>query len=192
MPDDTYRLSNFTLQTSHFTLINTTKELFPVSLPRRYLMNCFVVLLLLLSRSLTEGFLHSNVNQRIRTTVELGAEQRRDFLARIAVVGNSAVLMSTLLPSASSIAVAAAEQQSTVYNTGKAPIVPGQAPKDKSDTKGTKRDPNFLRSISDCKAQCEQSNGPDGYARSKEECLELCQDICCKTYEQCTFAITPR
>lgn len=156
----------------------------------RNLMNCFIVLLVLVSLSLTQGLLHPNVNQQVRSTVELGAEPRRDFLARIAL-GNSVVLLSTLFPSAPSIA-AATEQQFTVYNTGKAPIVPGQKPKDKSDTKGTKRDPNFLRSISDCKAQCEQSNGPDGYARSKEECLELCQDICCKTYEQCTFAITPR
>ena len=53
----------------------------------------------------------------------------------------------------------------TIFKTGKAPIVPGQKPKDKGDTKGTRKDPSFLRSISDCKVKCEQSPGPDGLAR---------------------------
>jgi hypothetical protein len=79
----------------------------------------------------------------------------------------------------------------TVYKSGKAPIVPGVAPRDKNDVKGTKKDPDFLRSISDCKSQC-QSAGDGSYAKSKEDCLSECQDICCKTYEQCTFDIVPR
>lgn len=41
--------------------------------------------------------------------------------------------------------------QDTIYLTGKAPKVPGQKPKDKSDTSGTKKDPKFLRSVADCK-----------------------------------------
>jgi len=85
-----------------------------------------------------------------------------------------------------------AEGDKTIWLTGKAPKVPGQKPKDKGDTSGTKKDPNFLRSISDCKSQCENTPGPDGLARSKEDCLSDCQDICCTTYEQCTFAIVPR
>ena len=80
----------------------------------------------------------------------------------------------------------------TIWKTGKAPEVPGQKPKDKSDTKGTRKDPNFLRSIADCKGKCENSPGPDGLARSSAECLSTCQDICCTTYEQCTFAIIAR
>ena len=80
----------------------------------------------------------------------------------------------------------------TIWKTGKAPEVPGQTPKDKSDTKGTRKDPNFLRSIADCKGKCENSPGPDGLARSSAECLSACQDICCTTYEQCTFAIIAR
>ncbi|KAL3776511.1 hypothetical protein ACHAWO_001034 [Cyclotella atomus] len=80
----------------------------------------------------------------------------------------------------------------TIWKTGKAPEVPGQKPKDKSDTKGTRKDPNFLRSIADCKGKCENSPGPDGLARSSAECLSACQDICCTTYEQCTFAIIAR
>ena len=86
----------------------------------------------------------------------------------------------------------ASATDSIVYLTGKSPKVPGEKPKDKSDTKGTKRDSNFRRSISDCKSQCEQKLGPDGYARNKEDCLSECQDVCCTTYEQCTFNITPR
>lgn len=86
----------------------------------------------------------------------------------------------------------AVDAEKTIYLTGKAPKVPGQKPKEKGDTSGTKKDPKFLRSISDCKSQCETTPGPDGYARSKEDCLSDCQDICCTTYEQCTFAIVPR
>ena len=80
----------------------------------------------------------------------------------------------------------------TIWLTGKSPVVPGQKPRDKNDVKGTKRDPNFLRSISDCKSKCENTLGPDGLSRSKEDCLSECQDICCTTYEQCTFAIVQR
>ena len=75
---------------------------------------------------------------------------------------------------------------------GKAPVVAGQKPKDKNDVKGTKKDPDFLRSIGDCRAQCQNTAGPDGLSKPKEDCLSECQDICCNTYEQCTFAIVPR
>jgi hypothetical protein len=80
----------------------------------------------------------------------------------------------------------------TIWKTGRAPIVPGQKPRDKDDVKGTRKDPNFLRSVSDCKVKCENTPGPDGLSRSSTECLSACQDICCTTYEQCTFAIVPR
>jgi hypothetical protein len=80
----------------------------------------------------------------------------------------------------------------TIWRTGKPPKVPGEKPRDKNDTSGSRKDPRFLRSISDCKSQCENSPGPDGYARAKGDCLSDCQDICCTTYEQCTFAIVPR
>ena len=85
-----------------------------------------------------------------------------------------------------------AEEQKTVYLSGKTPKVPGQKAKDKNDYTGTRKDPNFLRSIADCKNQCENRAGPDGFVKTKEDCLSECQDICCTTYEQCTFAIVPR
>jgi hypothetical protein len=91
-----------------------------------------------------------------------------------------------------SVAVAADEKEKTVYLTGKAPKVPGQKPKDKSDTSGTRKDPKFLRSLSDCKSRCETIPTSEGLARSKEDCLSECQDICCASYEQCTFGIVPR
>lgn len=80
----------------------------------------------------------------------------------------------------------------TKYISGKAPVVPGQDKKKPGDTKGTRKDPDFLRSISDCKNGCQTSRDSDGLARTKEDCLSECQDVCCKTYEQCTFSIVPR
>jgi len=79
-----------------------------------------------------------------------------------------------------------------IWKSGKTPIIPDAKPKDKNDTSGTRKDSSFLRSIATCKGQCENSTDKDGYARSKEECLSDCQDICCTTYEQCTFGIVPR
>ena len=98
----------------------------------------------------------------------------------------------TSLIATTPLVASAADSGDTIWKTGKSPQIPGQKPKDKSDTKGTRKDPSFLRSISDCKGKCEKSPGPDGLARSSTECLSACQDICCTTYEQCTFAIVPR
>jgi len=125
------------------------------------------------TKSSEEGAAASNVH-----------ETRRRFL--------SAAAMNICFLGASAPAIAAAET-STRYISGKPPQVPGQKPQDKSNLKGTKKDPDFLRSIADCRNQCQNSaSGPDGLAKSKEDCLSECQDICCKTYEQCTFNIVPR
>jgi hypothetical protein len=108
---------------------------------------------------------------------------RRNLLQSIIVSATSVVL----LVGGASMAAAAEKPNSrepTIYLTGKAPIVPGQKPRDKNDVSGTRKDPNFLRSLSDCKSQCENRAGPDGLAKSKEDCLSECQDICCTTYEQ--------
>ena len=101
-------------------------------------------------------------------------DSRRMFLS-------AAATQICLLGASSS---ASAADSATIYKSGKAPIVPGQKPKDKGDVKGTRKDPDFLRSVADCKNQCQSTNGPDGLARSKEDCLSECQDICCTTYEQ--------
>jgi hypothetical protein len=83
-------------------------------------------------------------------------------------------------------------EELTVYKTGKAPKVPGEKPQSKDDTKGTRKDPSFLRSIAGCKSACLTTPDAAGLAKSQSDCLSECQDICCTTYETCTFAITPR
>jgi hypothetical protein len=74
------------------------------------------------------------------------------------------------------------EQKATIWLSGKPPQVPGKKP-----AESTRKDGSFLRSIADCKNQCLNSG-----EKTKEDCLSECQDICCTTYEQCTFAIVPR
>ena len=111
---------------------------------------------------------------------------RRNVLATLM---SGVVSAAILAPPSASIAAA---DDKTIYRSGKAPIVPGQKPPNKDDTKGTRKDPNFLRAISQCKSTCLNTPGPDGLAKSTPDCLSECQDICCTTYEQCTFAITPR
>jgi hypothetical protein len=41
----------------------------------------------------------------------------------------------------------------TKYYTGKQPVTPGGKPREKGDVKGTKKDPQFLLSISQCKVR---------------------------------------
>mmetsp|Transcript_5219 Transcript_5219/g.7865 ORF Transcript_5219/g.7865 Transcript_5219/m.7865 type:complete len:176 (+) Transcript_5219:145-672(+) len=115
-------------------------------------------------------------------------EWTKNIISSLVATGSVAILAS----SEPQQALAADAGGDTIWKTGKAPKVPGQKPKDKGDTKGTKKDPAFLRSISDCRSKCENSPGPDGLAKTSTECLAECQDICCTTYEQCTFAIVPR
>lgn len=118
------------------------------------------------------------------------SSRRQVFKSIGAVLTAGAVASTNSQPTAAS---ASAEKGGpTIWQSGKAPQVPGQKPKDKNDVKGTRRDPSFLRSISDCKSQCENTSSNTGLAKSKEDCLSECQDICCTTYEQCTFAIVPR
>lgn len=104
----------------------------------------------------------------------------------------SSLLFGSLTFQATTSCALAASGDKTIWLTGKEPVVSGQKTRDKNDVSGTKKDPKFLRSLADCKSQCENGAGSDGYARSKEECLSDCQDICCTTYQQCTFAIVNR
>ena len=121
---------------------------------------------------------------------------RRQLLHQFLTVGiGAAASMSTLMNEPAN-AVEQPKPEDTIWLTGKMPNIPGQKPKDKSDVTGTKKDPNFLRSLSDCKNQCENmtgaTNSNSGYAKGKDECLSECQDICCTTYQQCTFPIVQR
>jgi hypothetical protein len=118
-------------------------------------------------------------------------KSRRSFL-------NTAVINACLIGAAvgthpaMSFAADGSATPATRYISGKPPQVPGQTPQDKSNLKGTRKDPDFLRSIADCRSQCQNTPGPDGLSKAKEDCLSECQDICCRTYEQCTFNIVPR
>lgn len=127
--------------------------------------------------------LHKHSNIKNRDEIH---ETRRRFL-------NAAAMNVCFLGAAAPAIAAAAADGPTVYISGKTPQVPGAKPPDKNNVKGTRKDPDFLRSIADCRSQCQNSaSGPDGFAKSKEDCLSECQDICCRTYEQCTFNIVPR
>ena len=114
-------------------------------------------------------------------------DSRRRFLT--ATVMNFSLLVAT---APVVIAADAPRPPGTKYVSGKSPIIPGEAKKKSDSTKGTRKDPDFLRSIADCRNQCQAAPGSGGLAKSKEDCLSECQDICCKTYEQCTFNIVPR
>ena len=118
---------------------------------------------------------------------------RSRFLYNVVAVGIGAVSINQLNDPV--YAIEQPKPEDTIWMTGKMPKIPGQKPKDKSDVAGTRKDPNFLRSLSDCKNQCENMTGASsnsGYAKGKEECLSECQDICCTTYQQCTFPIVQR
>ncbi len=112
-------------------------------------------------------------------------DTRRRFL-------NAAAANFFLMGATAPIVFATDAPPGTTYISGKSPLAPGETRKKSDNPKGTRKDPDFLRSVSDCKSQCQNKLGPDGLAKSKEDCLSECQDICCKTYEQCTFNIVPR
>jgi hypothetical protein len=125
-----------------------------------------------------------------------------------AILGLSATMpapsVAVSVGTATSELINTSDKPVTYWYTGKPPQVvkPGMSikplPRDpKAAAGGSRKDPSFLRSIADCKNQCEnnyqQVATSDGaFTKSKEECLSECQDVCCKTYEQCTFAIVPR
>jgi hypothetical protein len=119
---------------------------------------------------------------------------RRRYIKHIFYATTITLLSSfTAMNQPVNAATTTATPEDTVWITGKMPLIPGQKPKDKTDLTGTRKDPNFLRSLSDCKNQCENMTGSnDGYAKGKNECLSECQDICCTTYQQCTFPIVQR
>jgi hypothetical protein len=114
------------------------------------------------------------------------ASSRRTFLC---TAFSAALATPLLLPE---LVSAKEPVGDTIWMTGKMPQVPGQKPRDKNDLTGTRKDPNFLRSLADCKNQCENTASTGGYSKTKDECLSECQDICCTSYQQCTFAIVQR
>jgi hypothetical protein len=126
--------------------------------------------------------------------LSVNVSSQRRLLINTLAIGMGVSAMNRLLNNPA-YAIEQPKPEDTIWMTGKMPIIPGQKPKDKSDVTGTRKDPSFLRSLSDCKNQCENMTGASsnsGYAKGKEECLSECQDICCTTYQQCTFPIVQR
>eukprot|EP00614_Pseudopedinella_elastica_P021841 CAMPEP_0172640008 /NCGR_PEP_ID=MMETSP1068-20121228/221025_1 /TAXON_ID=35684 /ORGANISM="Pseudopedinella elastica, Strain CCMP716" /LENGTH=153 /DNA_ID=CAMNT_0013453285 /DNA_START=27 /DNA_END=488 /DNA_ORIENTATION=- len=96
---------------------------------------------------------------------------RRNFFA--AHVGAAASLAA---PSAS---------QAKVWLSGKS-----ETPKkDKEDRSGTRKDPKFLRCLSNCVSDCQRIGS--GSNKDRDTCLLECQDGCCFTYEQCSATLNP-
>ncbi|CAM9518516.1 unnamed protein product, partial [Chrysoparadoxa australica] len=60
-------------------------------------------------------------------------------------------------------------------------------PKGSNDKSGTKKDSSYLKCVSGCLADCQSPTA--GQEKDRGECLQLCQDQCCKTYEQCTYPV---
>lgn len=147
----------------------THSDSFKIGTMKRYYTAIVKFILFFSLTNILNGF--SCTITRNRTVMQLGAASRREAISALFIgVGFSG---SILISPMSSTAVDKVEP--IIWKSGKPPIVPGQKPKDGNDVKGTRKDPDFLRSISTCKSQCENTLGSDGYAKSKEECLSDCQ-----------------
>lgn len=84
------------------------------------------------------------------------------------IVDNAAMAADTKLPL-------------LIYKSGKNSVAPNN-----NDPKlGTKKEPAFLRCVSNCKSDCQKP----GEGLAKNDCVSDCQDQCCASYEQCSFKI---
>lgn len=134
--------------------------------------NILFFVVIFICASFSYGFLPGiNRNSISRVSSELAVVSRREAVT----VLSSAIGVTGVLSFQPNVSLAADKDKPVIWKSGKAPIVPGQKPKDSNDVKGTRKDPDFLRSIATCKNQCENTLGSDGYAKTKEECLSDCQ-----------------
>ncbi len=72
-----------------------------------------------------------------------------------------------------------------IYKSGKTPFYVGGKKQDSDSKVGTRKDPTFLKKMSNCKSDCQTPRA--GTARS--DCVQDCQDQVCESYEQCSFKI---
>jgi hypothetical protein len=95
----------------------------------------------------------------------------------------TAVLVTSLLTFGSSDMTVAAETKKPLltYKSGKSPT----AANPNNPKEGTKKEPSFLRCVSNCKSDCQKP----GEGLAKNDCVSDCQDQCCSSYEQCSFKI---
>lgn len=92
-----------------------------------------------------------------------------------------ALVRRVLAPAAASALLAPAGAPAREWISGRA-----QGNKE-GDVSGTKKDPKYLRCLNNCLPAC--IGGPSGEQREKRDCLQSCQDECCETYAQCSYAI---
>lgn len=109
---------------------------------------------------------------------------RRAALQRAGAAA-AAPLLSLVAPLPAAAAGDGKQKSGTTFVSGKNPNGP---PKDPSDRTGTRKDTSYLRCLSNCKADCEKPTG-SSILVSRAECLQGCQDECCSTYEQCSYAM---
>lgn len=95
----------------------------------------------------------------------------------------TAVLVTSALAFGPIDAALAAEAKKPllIYKSGKSPV----AANPNDPKQGTKKEPSFLRCVSNCKSDCQKP----GEGLAKNDCVSDCQDQCCSSYEQCSFKI---
>ena len=102
--------------------------------------------------------------------VDMSLATRRRFVGRAATAAATAAVTTPAFAA-------------KTYVSGKNP----DGPREKGDTKGTKKDGSYLQCLAGCAARCEKAKS--GRQLTRGECLNLCRDECCVTYEQCTYTI---
>ena len=97
------------------------------------------------SSSLTTSSSTTSSNSSRRTFFE--QLSKSSFIA----FGGNLLLMNDNAIAASTSTSTTSTADETIWKSGKQPIVPGKKQKDKNDVNGTRKDPDFLRSIATCK-----------------------------------------
>ena len=101
--------------------------------------------------------IHStNFLEAIRGSIEHDNDEeslvssRRSFFKQV-VTSSLLIGGGLVLPQNESALAASTATEPTIWKSGKEPIVPGKKPRDKNDVSGSRKDPDFLRSVSTCK-----------------------------------------
>ena len=97
---------------------------------------------------------NDNITNNSISTSSSSPSSRRDAFKKIAITSIAAFGfgLPSLQQDDNNTAFAAEEKKgATIWKSGKEPIVPGKKPRDKNDVSGTRKDPDFLRSIATCK-----------------------------------------
>eukprot|EP00752_Nemacystus_decipiens_P012104 g10729.t1 len=131
---------------------------------------------------------------------EIGFQEAPESTTRLQALQKMAATIS-LLPAAGAVAVGAggglafpaearAAKGAAAGEAGQKEWISGKGaqPKGSDDKTGTRKESKYLRCLSNCLADCQKPTyGPE---KDREECLQTCQDECCTSYEQCTYAVT--